>query len=115
MADQQQQEAEHQVLVEVIQASANLSEKIKELREILPNRAPDPIQAGLSRLSDVPDDATDVIVHALETFGSVRKAAGWLNDACGALDGEKPLELILSGQKDRVEAELDLIRDGAYV
>jgi Protein of unknown function (DUF2384) len=66
-------------------------------------------------LLKVPDDATPVIAHALKTFGSVRRTIGWLNDRCGALNGEVPLRLILAGQKDRVDAELDLIEEGAYV
>jgi hypothetical protein len=66
-------------------------------------------------LLSIPDDASDVVAHALQTFGSVRKALGWLNDQCWALDGAVPLQLILAGRKQDVEDELVRIEHGVYV
>ena len=66
-------------------------------------------------LMSLPDYATKVVAHALNTFGSVRKALGWLYKPCGAFGGAVPVKLLLTGQKDTVEEELVRIEEGIYV
>lgn len=125
MRDQEKPKPGMQKYLEELEAAKSAMEQsISEVKRL---KDADPAQRAAKRsalhgtdpqlelLRTVPDEATTVVIQALQTFGSVRKALGWLNDPCGALRGAVPLELILAGQKERVEAELDLIRDGAYV
>ena len=58
---------------------------------------------------------TRVIVHAIRTFGSEEKAHSWLTSSCGALNKERPYELLKAGKYEAVDEELDRIDYGVYV
>lgn len=59
--------------------------------------------------------ATHAIIHAIRTFGSEEKAYGWLTSKCGALDHERPYDLLKQGRNAAVEEELDRIDYGVFV
>ena len=58
--------------------------------------------------------STRVIVHAIRTFGSEEKAHSWITSKCGALDNQRPYELLKAGKSQSVDEELSRIDYGVY-
>jgi uncharacterized protein (DUF2384 family) len=54
----------------------------------------------------------DLMAHAVDTFGSERKALNWFSVECGDLKNQSPLSVILSGNHSEVERILDCIDHG---
>ena len=58
--------------------------------------------------------ARSVKAHALDTFGSEKKAGHWMNRPNGLLGGKTPLQVVES-DPSQVEAALIRIDHGVYV